>query len=97
MFSAVRLQRCHVNVRTEDVAGNSAEVPLATTLHSSWVNALERGRRRVIEHFLAARCQEGVLAAQLERRCEAVTRGLAGPIAIYRFDCGEQRLLELHR
>jgi hypothetical protein len=58
MFSAVRLKRCTIEAyESEDARGESLKrTDLARAVHASWQRSLERGRRPVIERFLAARC-----------------------------------------
>jgi hypothetical protein len=91
MFSNVRLKRCSVRVFTVGAAGERREVRLPGSLHSSWINALERGRVRVIEHYLASQCSLQVGTTFLDRRCEDV-RSSATPAQRYVYRCQAQRL-----
>jgi hypothetical protein len=90
MFSAVRMTRCEVAGFDQRDASTRTPVALPEQLHSSWIRSLERGRRRVIELFLASRCeQEGVRVGVLERRCKTPA-GTELPLALYRFHCAER-------
>jgi hypothetical protein len=107
MFSGTRLKRCAVSVYRQEPGVPPVTLPLQGTLHSSWINSLERGRRRVIERFLASRC--GLVEARrsareqnaearpgvqlvLERRCERVT-SVAAPPERYAYDCTRGEVL----
>ena len=57
MFSAVRVQRCDVAV-TEVTNGSARPVQVMQVLPAPWAALLERGRVRVIDRFLAWRCDE---------------------------------------
>lgn len=90
MFSGVRLKRCSVSVTRALADGSSQPVALERTLHSSWINALKRGRTSVIERYLAKQCS-GSAAVELARSCEGV-KGAPSSSEIYRYDCGASRL-----
>lgn len=93
MFSSVRLKRCEVVASDRAADGSERPIDLASTLHASWIRSLERGRRRVIEHFLATRCRATqVVGAALERRCQGAS-GQPLPDAHYRYECAARRLL----
>lgn len=95
MFSSVRLTRCTV-AAFEEHSDKRLALDLRESLHASWQRSLERGRRRVIERFLATRCERQALQySLLERRCTSPS-GTALPIARYRYDCRE-RALEVGR
>ncbi len=71
MFSAVRVQRCSVRAFESDGAERLRRVELDSALHSGWVRALERGRKRAIERFLRQRCQRpSVTSSELRRDCK---------------------------
>jgi hypothetical protein len=77
MFSAVRVQKCRVAAFENQSGDDSAERPieLEVVLHSAWIHGLERGRTRVIERFLATRCQNPEISeVELFRRCADVAR-----------------------
>lgn len=57
MFSAVRVQRCDVAV-TEVSNGSTRPVQVMQVLPAPWAAQLRRGRGRVIDRFLAWRCDE---------------------------------------
>jgi hypothetical protein len=100
MFSTVRLTRCRVlafdvlSARGAD--GRTPEersaVDMPKSLHASWLRSLERGRKHVIEHFLAARCERpAVRYSQLDRSCTSPA-GRVLPEQHYHYDCQGQRL-----
>jgi hypothetical protein len=104
MFSGIRLKRCSVSARGVSRASlgrgsarfAEATEPLAVSgaLHGSWVHSLERGRRRVIERFLASRCAlQGASFARVElmRNCRDVTSRPEAP-EVYRYDCAQGTL-----
>ncbi len=91
MFSGVRLKRCTAVVR-EQHGDKAVAVPLQGTLHSSWIHALERGRKRVIERFLNARCDQGADSVLLQRRCQSVEPGRKRDVERYRLDCATRNL-----
>jgi len=92
MFSSVRLTHCHVLAFDGKTAQERAPVALAKSLHASWLRSLERGRKHVIEHFLASRCAEPqVHYSQLERACTSPS-GRPLPEARYRYDCVKRQL-----
>lgn len=109
MFSAVRLKKCFVAAWDgEDEAGQKlTPVNLKTALHASWQKLLDRGRRPVIEHFLARRCRglpEGQAGAPvgtpvltiLERSCVSPAgQPLPGQRFVYR--CASDRFEEEFR
>jgi hypothetical protein len=92
MFSGIRLKRCTVAAR-EERQGERALVPLRGVLHSSWIHALERGRRRVIEQFMLDRCERGAVTVTLERRCQSVQPGRRMAPEVYEFGCAERSFL----
>jgi hypothetical protein len=72
MFSAVRVRNCDVTVREQRTV-DFEPVDLDKLLHASWRAALARGRRRVIERFLAKRCHDEPLrAVKFVRTCREV-------------------------
>jgi hypothetical protein len=93
MFSSVRLTRCAIAAFDEaDGAPRRVAVDLPKVLHAGWLRSLERGRARVIEHFLASRCRAPQVAyGVLERRCQTPS-GKALPPASYRYDCRRRAL-----
>ncbi len=91
MFSNVRLRRCEVTASIQSADGSVRTTPLRGHLHSSWIHSIERGRGRVVERFLASRCEAGVAETQLLRRCRGV--GQETPSAQrYTFDCKQETL-----
>jgi hypothetical protein len=91
MFSGVRMKRCNVRVVRSYSDRPPAPVMLERTLHSSWINALKRGRRAVITRYLAQQCDRNAAAVELERDCDGV-KGAASSHETYRFDCAAQQL-----
>jgi len=91
MFSGVRLKRCTALLR-EQQGGRAVPVPLRGALHSSWIHAVERGRQRVIERFLSARCDRGADSVLLERRCQRVEPGRPTEIERHHMDCATRNL-----
>ena len=59
MFSAVRLKQCLVAAwESDEERGEKLRaVDLKRAVHASWQKLLDRGRRPVIEQFLASRCE----------------------------------------
>lgn len=92
MFSSVRFRRCRVEA-TEDRPEGSQPLVLNHVLHASWIGSLRRGRRRVVEAFLADRCrQDGtVRRAVLLRRCSELT-GQRLPAQRFVYECGAREL-----
>lgn len=86
MFSSVRMRRCEVSAFDVRDDGLRMRVPLAEVLHASWIRSLERGRRNVIERFLATRCAPLVREGYLERRCREPS-GENIPAFVYRHSC----------
>lgn len=104
MFSTVRLTRCRVLAFDILRAGGGAmrfdgkgpqersAVDMPRSLHASWLRSLERGRKHVIEHFLAARCEQpDVRYSQLDRSCTSPA-GRVLPEQHYHYDCQGRRL-----
>lgn len=86
MFSSVRMQQCHVQVR-ETAAGAGRTVDLGHDLQVAWVGMLERDRPDVVRKFLARRCQEPeVSRAHYERTCRN-TDGSTPPPDALDMDC----------
>jgi hypothetical protein len=93
MFSSVRLKHCDVRVIDRIADGTLRPVDLPRSLHASWIRSLERGRSRVIERFLATRCQApSAIGAVLERRCQGAS-GQPLPDEQYHYECGTRQLL----
>ena len=90
MFSGVRLKRCTVSARQQLNDGSTRALPVRGALHGSWVHALERGRRRVIERFLGSRCGPDVATVTLERRCESVDSAQRLAPEAYEYSCPNQ-------
>jgi len=91
MFSEVRFRSCSVEV-SERSPGGERPVVLSEALHASWIGALRRGRKRVIERFLASRCLgPDVTASTLVRSCRKVD-GRRGASQSFQYSCAEQRL-----
>jgi hypothetical protein len=92
MFSSVRLTRCQVLAFDGKTPQERAEVDLPKTLHASWQRSLERGRKSVIERYLATRCERpDVRYSQLERSCTSPS-GRALPGQLFQYDCQGRRL-----
>jgi len=92
MFSSVRLMHCQVLAFDGKTPQERTPVLLARHLHASWLRSLERGRKHVVEHFLATRCQEPeVHYGLLERACTSPS-GRPLPRTHYRYDCSLRRL-----
>lgn len=92
MFSGVRMKRCAVSAREQRHEGNLSPVPVRGALHGSWIHALERGRRRVIEQFLRSRCLGGAATTTLERRCQSVDSAQHLAPELYVYACSEHTL-----
>jgi hypothetical protein len=93
MFSAVRVKKCEVRLQEERRDGASRSVPLKQAFHSAWVHALERGRQRVIDEVLKARCAQPSMAeARIERSCQDAARRPLPP-QLFRMQCDEGRTL----
>jgi hypothetical protein len=91
MFSDVRLRRCEL-VAEETVAGKQRSIVLERELHASWLGALRRGRKPVIDRFLKRHCvHHPVAAVLLVRRCSEVD-GQTLPERRYRLDCTAESL-----
>jgi hypothetical protein len=90
MFSGVRMRSCSVRVFELKAGARPQQVPLSRSLHSSWIHALERGRRRVMERFLATRCGGHVERAVLERRCDEVEA--TSVVERWVYDCARHQL-----
>jgi hypothetical protein len=75
MFSAVRLDRCEVDV-TEKVRVRGGEtirkLPLRQVVQEGWVHELSRGQPRVVGRFLDRVCEDPeVTGVTYTRRCLA--------------------------
>lgn len=92
MFSGVRLKRCSVVARERRNAGDTTALPVRGALHGSWIHALERGRRRVIEQFLYTHCEPGVAVVTLERRCQSVDSAQRLAPELYEYACSQHAL-----
>ncbi len=93
MFSAVRVQSCRVRAWAFDGAGEKTRIDLEASLHSAWVRSLERGRSRVITHFLAQQCaRERLTYAELVRSCKDAAQRDAGETR-YALDCRNGKLV----
>jgi hypothetical protein len=82
MFSAVRLDRCEVEV-SEKVRGGAAEtirkLPLQEIVQEAWIHELERGQPRVVDRLLRRACEDAqVREVTFSRRCRAID-GTAEP------------------
>jgi hypothetical protein len=89
MFSAVRVKRCDVDLRVRQ-GEQWSDLDLDRLIHASWQTALERGRKRVIEHLLEMRCAAGhAEAAELLRSCKDA-RGKRLPRERTRLDCARR-------
>ena len=92
MFSAIRLKRC--DVQADELRGEGARraIRLEHALHASWQRSLARGRRPVVERFLASRCaHDEVSEVHLTRQCTSPS-GSTLPTQYYRFVCGSKTL-----
>jgi hypothetical protein len=91
MFSARRFRSCKVQA-FDVLAGQERAVALNAALHASWIGALRRGRERVVERFLEARCvQPGVAGSTLVRSCREVD-GRVLPVQRFHYACDARRL-----
>jgi hypothetical protein len=93
MFSAIRLKRCSVDA-FDGERKDAPRIDVSRALHASWAGSLARGRGRVIERFLATRCEvPEVRVASLTRRCTSPS-GRRLPLHRYRYDCATGRMSE---
>lgn len=74
MFSAVRLQRCRVQVGElrADSPGVEQPVDLVQDVQVAWINLLKRNRHAVVERYLERRCtgmSREVTEVRLRRDC----------------------------
>ncbi len=92
MFSGIRRKRCSVSAREQRHDGSLSPVAVRGALHGSWIHALERGRRRVIEEFLRSRCASEVATITLERRCQSVDSAQQLAPELYVYACSDRAL-----
>lgn len=86
MFSATRLRSCGLSA-FQTSAGVERPIDLDRALHASWLGALRRGRRVVIDKFLWRQCvHQPVQSVRLVRQCHEADGRLL-PDRQYRLDC----------
>lgn len=69
MFSGIRVLDCASKVLYTRAGSEAASGP-DTTVHGAWFRHLERGRRSVIDRYLAHRCEDGLAeSVALENAC----------------------------
>ena len=89
MFSAVRLDRCEVEVSEKARAsGTPRTLPLQQIVQEAWIHELERGQPRVVDRFLRRACEDArVEEVTFSRRCHAADGTAEPPDEIVRA-CG---------
>lgn len=86
MFSGIRVQTCHESAYVTRGA-EVTPVDEDRTIHGAWRDQLERGRRPVIERFLARLCsREGTERAAIENTCSDAS-GRPLPVRLWELDC----------
>lgn len=92
-FTAPEAPQCESYASVRRFDGAETSVPLGSLIHRDWVRYVQRGRRAVVDAFLAHQCQaEGVERVEVFNRCTEpdATRS-------FLLRCGGERALETTR